>query len=316
MPQDYYSTLGVPHNAGDKAIRSAYRRLARKHHPDVNRNDPKAEARFKEINEAHEVLSDPEKRRLYDRFGHNWRQAQQGGDGMGGAGGPFPWSTGATGGFEFPQDLRGGFGVEDIMGRFFGGAGRTSRTRSRQTVLEQPVEITLEEAFSGATRTIQITRPGVAQPLRAEVTIPPGVADGARVRVSPGGQAINLLVSVRPHPRFQRRGADLETEVTVALADAMLGGEVVVPTLTGRVALTLPPGTQNGRTFRLGGQGMPHLRGPKGRGDLHVTVKVKLPTDLSEDEIRLVRQLKESLDRRGQGAAADPGNTSEPTGAS
>jgi DnaJ-class molecular chaperone len=308
MPQDYYSTLGVPHNAGDKEIRSAYRRMARRHHPDVNRNNPEAEARFKEINEAHEVLSDPEKRRLYDRFGHNWRQAQQSGDPMGRAGGP--------GGFEFPQDPRGGFDLEDIMGRFFGGAGQTTRTRPRETVLEQPVELTLEEAFTGATRTIQITRPGVARSIRAEVTVPPGVADGARVRVSPGGQAVVLLISVRPHPRFQRRGADLDTEVTVALVDAMLGGEVVVPTLMGRVALTLPPGTQNGRTFRLGGQGMPHLRGPKARGDLHVTVKVKLPADLTEHEVRLVRDLKESLDQRGQGAAADPANAPDPAGAS
>ncbi len=306
MPQDYYSILGVPHNAGDKEIRSAFRRLARKYHPDVNRDEGDAERRFKEINEANEVLSDPEKRRLYDRHGHNWRQGQQYGDRMGDAYGPFGRSAGAPYGFGSQEDHFGGSGLDDILGRFFGGRGGAAagnRAGARRVVLEQPVELSLEEAYSGGARVIQVTSPTLAQPIKAEVTVPAGVEDGARVRVAPGGQEVILVVSVRPHPRFQRHGADLSTEVTVPLMDAMLGGEAIVPTLAGRVALTLPQGTQNGRVFRLSGQGMPRLQDSKARGDLHVNVRVSLPTDLTGEETDLLRRLKESLDKRSGGAA-------------
>ena len=306
MPQDYYSILGVPHNAGDKEVRSAFRKLARKYHPDVNRDEADAEKRFKEINEANEVLSDPEKRRLYDRYGHNWRQAQQYDDRMGGSYGPFGRSAGASYDFGSHGDLFGGSGLDDVLGRFFGGRGGAAagkRAGARRVALEQPVELSLEEAYSGAARMIQVTSPNLAQPIKAEVTVPAGVEDGARVRVAPGGQEVILVVSVRPHPRFQRHGADLSTEVTVPFTDAMLGGEAVVPTLAGRVALTLPQGTQNGRVFLLRGQGMPRLQDSKARGDLHVTVMVSLPTDLTEEETDLIRRLRESLDKRSGGAA-------------
>ncbi len=305
MPQDYYSILGVPHNAGDKEVRSAFRKLARKYHPDVNRDEADAEKRFKEINEANEVLSDPEKRRLYDRYGHNWRQAQQYGDRMGGSYGPFGRSAGASYDFGSHGDLFGGSGLDDVLGRFFGGRGGAAagkRAGMGRAVLEQPVEISLEEAYSGTARMIQVTSPNLAQPIKVEVTVPVGVEDGARVRVAPGGQEVILVVSVRPHPRFQRHGADLSTEVTVPFTDAMLGGEAVVPTLAGRVALTLPQGTQNGRVFRLSGQGMPRLQDSKARGDLHVTVKVSLPTDLTGEETDLLRRLRDSLDKRSGGA--------------
>ena len=295
MPRDYYTVLGIPHNATDKEVRAAYRRLARKYHPDVNPGQAEAENRFKEINEAHEVLSDPEKRRLYDRHGHNWRQAQ--GFGPGGYPGTEPfWGRTETfhaGGFEEPF---GDGGLGDLIDRFFGGEHRTttrSRPRPRSMRLEQPVEVSLEEAYRGATRTIQVTGPTLTRPVRAEVTIPAGVTDGARVRVTPGGQDVVLVVSVRPHPWFQQKGADLYTEVTVPIFDALLGGETQVPTLTGRLLLTIPPETQNGRVFRLTGQGMPHREKPATRGDLYVTVRVTLPSNLSEQEMELVRRLRD-----------------------
>lgn len=319
MPRDYYEVLGVPRGAGEKEIRSAFRKLARKHHPDVNPGDNRAAERFKEINEAHEVLSDAEKRPLYDRYGHNWshaRQAQQAGAGAG----PSTWRVENA-------DFGGGGGLGDIFERFFGAGrgGTTTRARPRQArpaTVEQPLEISLEEAFRGATRSLQVSAEAtcgrcggmgvigtgmclecqgqgtVARPVRGEVTIPPGVDTGSRVRVSPGGQPVVLVVTVRPHPGFQRRGADLHSEVTVPLHDAMLGGEVRVPTLTGQVALTLPPETQNGRVFRLAGQGMPRLDDPQRRGDLHVAVRVEMPTDLTDDERKLFRQMR---DRRKEG---------------
>jgi DnaJ-class molecular chaperone len=307
MPKDYYTILGVPHNATDKDVRAAYRRLARKHHPDVNPGQPEAERRFKEINEAHEVLSDPGKRRLYDRYGHNWRQVQQFGEPRGGAAGPFRGQGGPTG-FGAPQDLLGDMGFSDLLNRFFGqGGGTATRTRSQHTAQEQPVELSLEEAFTGAVRTIEVAVPGRARPIRGEATIPPGVEDGTRVRFAPGGHEVVLVVSVRRHLQFQRKGADLHTEATVPLVDSLLGGEIVVPTLTGRIALTVPKETPNGHVFRLAGQGMPRLGEPGSRGDLFVTVQVLLPTNLSPEAVALVRHLREMLARGGQASGAGPG---------
>ena len=314
MPRDYYTVLGVPHNATGKEVRAAYRRLARKYHPDVNPGQTGGENRFKEINEAHEVLSDPEKRRLYDRYGHNWRQAQ--GFGAGGYPAPDPF-RGRTGTFDaggFGEPFGDG-GLGDLIDRFFGGGRRTTtRPRPQPVRLEQPVEVSLEEAYRGTTRTIQVTGPTLARPVRTEVTIPPGVTDGARVRVTPGGQDVVLIVSVRPHPRFQQKGADLYTEVTVPIFDALLGGEAQVPTLTGRhLILTMPRETQNGRVFRLAGQGMLRREKPATRGDLYVTVRVTLPSNLSDQELELVRRLRD-LRGRAHGAAGDDDPTSQGAG--
>ena len=314
MAKDYYDLLGVARNAGEKEIRAAFRKLARKYHPDVNPGQDATAERFKEINEANEVLSNPESRKLYDRYGGNWRQGQQLGGRGAPPGGGFQWQVGDLGG-----DLLGGLfgrgrgGGGGIFDTFFGGG---TRTRQRTAVLEQTVEITLEEAFSGATRALQVTRQTVCtrcggagvvgaaacpeclgqgfsyQPVRGEVAIPPGVDNGSRVRVSPGGHQVVLVVQVDPHSKFQRKGTDLYTEVSVSLYDAILGAEVVVPTLTGQVALTLPPESQNGRVFRLGQQGMPKLGTPSERGTLYVTVKTELPTSLTDDERRLFEQLK------------------------
>ena len=308
MAADYYKVLGIDRSAGDREVRAAFRRLARRYHPDVNHGEPDAAERFKEINEAHEVLSDPESRRLYDRYGDRWRDVQRGVD-----------PSQARRQWRTQTVDPGGFG--DLFGSLFGGGwGGPSRGRrgpQRAPTLEQPVEITLEEAFHGATRPLQITGQtpcalcggrgivnnamcqaclgqGFAyQPVRGEVSIPPGVDTGSRVRVAPGGHQVTLVVTVQPHPRFERKGDDLSAEVSVPLYDAVLGAEVVVPTLTGQVALKLPPESQNGRVFRLGRQGMPRLGAPAERGNLFVTVRPELPVNLSDEERALFARLRD-----------------------
>ncbi len=317
--KDYYNILGVRRDATDKEIKQAYRRLARKYHPDVNPGDKSAEAKFKEINEAYEVLSDPEKRKKYDQFGDKWQYADQF------QGQPF-WDFGkGRTVFEF-GDLGGIF--EDIFRGF--GVGRSSyRTTPhprRGQDVEYPIEVSLEEAYHGATRTIQIQTEEECQvcggrgalqnapcfscgglgralrPRKLEVKVPPGVKDGSRVRIAGAGGAgsyggpsgdLYLVTSVKPHHLFERKGDDLYVEVSVPLVDAMLGGEVEVPTLKGKVVLKIPPETQNGRVFRLAGLGMPRL-GSSAKGDLFAKVRVELPTGLSERERELFRQLRAS----------------------
>jgi len=332
--KDFYDILGVRRDASEKEIKKAYRRLARQFHPDVNPGDKEAEARFKEINAAYEVLSDPEKRRKYDRWGENWPYAdelerQQGQGGFGGLSGFGGYSRGSGGGrFRFDDFAVGDLGriFEDL----FKGAGwdRTGYRRDfrpkRGADLEQQIEVSLEEAFSGTTRTIQVEGEepcavcggvgalsnapcyscrGVGitrRSRRLEVKIPPGVDNGSRVRIAGEGRSgfgggprgdLYLIISVKPHRRFERKGDDLHTEVSVPLEEAILGGEVEVPTLKSRVALKLPPETQNGRVFRLSQQGMPRLN-KSGRGDLYVKIKVSLPSNLSEREKELFRELK------------------------
>ena len=303
MAKSYYDTLGVPRDASEKDVRSAYRRLARKYHPDVNRGDKSAEARFKEINEAYQVISDPANRKKYDRFGENWRHADQfsraGGDGSS----PFTWFTRAR----RPRGTRDpgvGSGFGDIFGDLFG-----TRTRTRTQdfggpqQVDVPITVTLEEAYAGATRMVQTPPdPFSGGPgRRLEVKIPAGVQSGSRVHIgapSPNGPPLDLYlaVTVAPHAAFERKGNDLLTSVSVPLVDAVLGGEVEVPTITGaKVALKLPPETQNGRVFRLKGKGMPKGRGAgsSGHGDLLATVKVVLPDDLSDEQRSVFEQLRE-----------------------
>ena len=313
MAKNYYDLLGVSRDADEKQIRMAYRRLARKYHPDVNSSQDDAAERFKEVNEANEVLSNAESRKLYDRYGDNWQKVQQHGPGA-----ATSRRRGPVGGDLF-GGMFGGADVGSMFGNLFSGGGRRGGGRQRQqrpAPLEQPVEITLDEAFKGTTRALQVTGQTVCtrcdgagivdgaacpeclsqgfsyQPVRGEVAIPAGVDNGSRVRVIPGGQQVVLIVQVQPHPKFQRKGADLYTEVSVPLYDVVLGTEVVVPTLTGQVALTLPPESQNGRVFRLGGQGMPKLGAPSERGTLYVTIKSELPTSLTDEERKLFEQLQ------------------------
>ena len=290
---DYYDTLGVPRGASEKDIRGAFRKLARKHHPDVNDSDPASEEKFKEINEAYTVLSDTESRRKYDRYGDDWKHADQ------------YEQSGRGGGFSFNNTRGGRDARSSIFDQFFGGA---SRRDFQPPPAEFPVAVTLEEAFSGAARRLQLQ-----DGRRLEVKIPPGVDNGSRVHISADrshGGDFYVIVSVKDHGRFRRQGKDLFVEVEVALDDAVLGGELTVPTLTGRLALTIPQGTQNGRRFRLAGQGMPALNNsantPRSdvdhRGDLFATVKVKLPSDFTEEELDLFQKLR----ARRIGAPAPP----------
>jgi len=325
--RDYYEILGIKRGASEREIKQAYRKLARKHHPDVNPGDNSAEARFKEVNEAYEVLSDGEKRKKYDRFGDKWQHADQFTQGGGAQEAPF-WNYNSGGGgasFNFAEGGDLGSLFEDL---FRGPRSRTytRKPRSRRgRDLEHPVEVTLEEAYHGATRllNLEVGEPcsscqgtgliqnvpcsvcrgsGVSARLkRLEVKIPPGVRDGSRVRIAgKGGQGyggaasgdLYLVVSVKPHARFKRSGDDLNVEVGVPLVVAVLGGEVQVPTFKGKLALKITPETQNGRTFRLAGRGMPRL-GRTGQGDLLAKVNVLVPTALSDKEKELFKQLGE-----------------------
>lgn len=280
--KDYYEILGVDRNATDAEIKKAYRKLARQYHPDINPGNKAAEARFKEINEAYEVLSDREKRAKYDRFGRDWQRYQ-----------------------DIPDF--GGFGAgdfADIFETLFGGGrgGRSSVTyRAKGQDVEQPVDITLEEAFNGTQRVLQVQSPNGA--LRSiTVKIPPGVDTGSRVRIAGegapgiGGDSrgdLYLVINVLPHSRFERRGDDLSIRVPVDLYTMLLGGEVKVPAMGGKtVTLKVPAGTQNGKVMRVSGQGMPRLRDVQTRGDLYVTLEVSLPTSLSPRERELVEQLR------------------------
>ena len=320
--KDYYSLLGVNRDASEREIKQAYRRLARKYHPDVNPGDKSAEAKFKQINEAYEVLSDKEKRRKYDQFGDQWQYADQFAK-AGGQQTPF-WDFSQGGGtrFHFVEDDLGSLFDELLRGFGTGTSRRRAQPRRGQDV-DYPVEVTLEEAYHGATRTLSL---GFEEPCsscqgtgqiqnipcsacwgsgvvsrvkRLEVKIPPGVRDGSRVRIAgkgapgyggAGSGDLYLVVSVKPHKLFERRGDNLHVEVAVPLVVAVLGGEVQVPTPKGKLALKIPPETQNGRAFRLTGQGIPHL-GNSSRGDLLAKVKVILPTNLSSQEKELFKQL-------------------------
>jgi DnaJ-class molecular chaperone len=310
--RDYYQTLGVPRTATPAEIKKAFRKLAREHHPDKKPGDKAAELRFKDANEANEVLSDPDKRAKYDRFGKDWEAYAHAGASTGraggsadpfGPGGPFAGYAGFGGAgsgnvrYEFRTSGRGhaasadAGGFSDFFEMLFGsggvpGAGGAARSAGRggdaRAVLapvEATAEISLEEAFHGASRIVEVGG------RRLEVSIPRGVDTGSRVRLSgkgPGGRDLIVVIRVRSHGVFTRRGADLEREVPVTLSEALLGGEVPVGTLKGRVLLTLPPGTQNGKSFRLTGQGMLRLKGGD-PGDLYVRIRVILPTRLTDE---------------------------------
>jgi curved DNA-binding protein len=307
--KDYYRILGVEKSASADDIKKSYRSLARKYHPDVNPNDPDAESRFKEINEAYEVLRDPERRSKYDRLGANWQRYQQGGGDPGG----FDWSQWFAGGapaggqrvyteYGDLDDFFGQGGFSEFFQSIFGsrgaagpGAGFGQRPVSmRGRDMEHPVEVTLEEAYHGGTRILQVGE------RRLEVKIPAGVASGSRVRISGEGEPsqsggrpgdIYLNIQVLPHARYERQGDDLRTTLPVDLYTMLLGGEVVVTTLKGRVSLKIPAGTRTGQSFRLRGQGMPVLRKPEQYGDLYVEVQPVLPTSLSEREKELFGEL-------------------------
>ncbi len=333
--KDYYKILGVPRNATEKEIKAAYRKLARKYHPDLNPGNKEAEEKFKEINEAYEVLSDPEKRKRYDQFGAEWQQFQQsaGAQGFdfaewfrkraGRTTGDFDTGFGPSGFSDFFDLLFGDLGLGGILSR----SARRSRAGPRRGEdYEHSVEVSLEEVVTGTSRLLDLTVPQVCSncggmgsvgaricPIcggtgyvrghrRLEVKIPAGVREGTRVRVAGaggpglgGGPPGDLYVKIhlKPHPRFEVKGDDIVTEVEVDLYTALLGGEVEVPTLTGKVMMRIPPETQNDTLFRLRGLGLPRIDDTKQRGDLLVRVKVRLPQHLSERERSLFKELQQ-----------------------
>lgn len=308
--KNYYKILGLDKTAKEADIKSAYRRLARKYHPDVNPGKPEAEEKFKEVNEAYQVLSDPEKRQKYDQFGSQWQQYRS----AGGSPEDFnwgPWRSQPSGGTsyrtvsqeELNQMFGGMGGFSDFFETLFGGLGMggvsskashqpgagTTRRGTASRDVQHEVEITLEEAFSGTKRLLQFEGGK-----RIEASIPPGVDTGSRVRLSgqAGGADLFLRVVVLPHAVFTRKGSDLYTRVPVDFYTAALGGEVSVPTLTGAVRLTIPENTDSGKVFRLKELGMPGLKSPQTRGNLYATVEVHLPKHLTPAEKDKIRELR------------------------
>ncbi len=296
--KDYYQILGVDRNATEKEIKAAYRRLARKYHPDVNPGDKAAEEKFKEISEAYEVLSNKDKRTKYDQYGQYWEQM-----GQPGAGQPPPgWDTftfdyGGPGGQGQP-DFGGAEGFSDFFEMLFGTRARGAQTTHRRHApskgrdIEAEMEVSLEDAFHGAKKSFSFNGK------KLEVTIPKGVKDGQKIRLAGQGEqgpagAGDLLITtkVRPHPVYERKGDDLYVDVPVDYTTAALGGEVQVPTLTGRVTMKVPPRTSGGRVFRLPGQGMPKMK-ESGRGNLFAKVRVTVPEAMSDKEHSLLEQIR------------------------
>jgi curved DNA-binding protein len=329
--QDYYSVLGVPRTATQDQIKKAFRKAARKHHPDTNTGDAEAERQFKLVNEANAVLSDPDKRALYDRLGKDWEAyaragatagagARGGSTGSANPFGGYAASGGGPGGVRYEFHTSGDSDFSDFFNAFFAGAsepvggsgpgrgrrptggpsfedilagmgidgrpgGATGATGSRgastrpRPSAEAVAEIDLDEAFHGTTRRLDVDGK------RLEVKIPPGAGTGTRIRLTgkaPGGGDLHVVVRQAPDPVFTRKGADLERELPITLGEALLGAEVPVRSPKGRVLLTIPAGTQSGRTIRLRGRGLPRFQG-EGHGDLLVRVRVVLPTDLSDE---------------------------------
>lgn len=298
--KDYYKVLGVERKASAEEIKKKYRKLALELHPDKNPGDKQAEDRFKEVNEAYEVLGDPEKRAKYDQLGSSYRAWERTGRQPGG----FDWSQWTSG---FPGggvrvevgdlgDMMGGF--SDFFNAIFGGVGpvgpSTPRTRGgRGRDIEHPITISLQEAYTGTSRTIQMNGK------RIEVKIPPGARNGTKVRISGKGESgkrqagdLYLVVQVQGDEQFERRGDELHTKVTVDLYTAILGGEVRVPTPSGDVMLTIPPGSQPGQTFRMKGRGMPDLKRSSHKGDLFAQLKIEIPERLNKRERELYEELK------------------------
>jgi DnaJ-class molecular chaperone len=331
--RDYYKALGIDRSADAKTIKSSYRRLARKYHPDVAKGKDAPE-RFKEITEAYEVLSDPEKRKRYDSLGPDWQRYSTGAPG--GPGGGFTYTSrdaGDLGDFsDFFRTIFGdlgarmgrgpagtpGFDVEDLLGQ----TRRARRARGRGEDVQASVEISLEEAFQGARKTFTLEADEPCDPCQGsgnvagqpcascggtgwqrtrrqlDVKIPAGVRTGQRVRVAGEGAGrsgargdLYLMVTVAPHPLFERKGDDIRLELPITAPEAALGGAVEVPTLRGRVSMKIPPATSGGRTFRLPGYGMPRVRGG-GSGDQLVSVKIVMPADLTAGERELYERLR------------------------
>ncbi|MBV9699924.1 MAG: DnaJ domain-containing protein [Candidatus Eremiobacteraeota bacterium] len=322
--KDYYAILGVTKNAPEKDVKSAYRKLARRWHPDANPKNPKeAEEKFKEISEAYEVLGDPEKRKKYDVLGPNWQQAAQQAEQQ-----RRYRTTGDGQEFDFDFGEGGPSGFSDFFDMFFSGVGRRQTTQRsgiarRGQDLETTIELNLRDAYQGGTKAVSLQIEDVCPRCHGtgtegrhlcpqchgtgriltnkhfEVTIPKGIREGQRIRLAGQGGAgsnggpngdLHLIVQLHDDPTFKRKGDDLYVDLPVSIYDLVLGGEVDVPTLSGEVAMTIPAGTQNNRLLRLHGRGMPQVKG-KGSGDQYVRLIGQLPQDLSDKEKKLFREL-------------------------
>ncbi|MCY4528746.1 MAG: DnaJ domain-containing protein [Chloroflexi bacterium] len=282
--KSYYDILGVDKGATDKDIRQAFRRLARRYHPDLNPDDKEAESKFKEINEANEVLSDAESRKKYDKYGDDWRRADEYEAHYGGRerARTHTWTSDG----DYDPDPFAGF--EDLFRR---SQRRRNETASRPQRLELDIEVTLEEAYLGSKRTVTITQGG--RDRRIEVDIPPGVDNGSVVKVRPStNQDLRLRMIVEPHPYFQRLGNDLFLDVPVPLDDAALGAEVEIGTITGKGQLKIPAGSRNGQRIRLKGKGMPKLGSPDKKGDLFVVVRPIMPEPIGDEERKVFERLR------------------------
>ena len=289
MAQNYYDLLGVSKTASDKEIKTAYRRMARKLHPDVNPDDERAQDQFKKVNEAYEVVGDPARRKDYDQFGDDWKHADQmrnmgGGRGRGPSGGM---------GFNLGDLFGGGHATRGAssaggFGDMFGGMGGQQQGPAKH---KGSLDISLDEVYTGTTRRISIGSSANGK-RNLEVDVPKGVRDGRKILLRPDRNTeVSLTVKVRADKRFTREGADLRAEIAVPLLDAVLGGEAEVPTMTGRIALNIPAGTQNGRSFKIKGKGLPK-QGSESFGDLYATINVRLPEYLTDKEQDLYSQLR------------------------
>ncbi|MDD3818568.1 MAG: DnaJ C-terminal domain-containing protein [Actinomycetota bacterium] len=319
--KDYYKILGVNKNASQDDIKKAYRKLARKYHPDTNPDNPEAEEKFKEIGEAYEVLKDPQKRARYDQLGANWKQYAGAGTGRPGGQRTYTYDFGGKG-FDF-GDIGSGF--SDFFEMFFGkGAeerfsnlgfdfgsnfesgfgGRRSRTATSQKGqdTQSSINITLREAYTGTQRVLKLQKEGKTRTIN--VKIPRGVKDGSKIRVAGegapgvlGGQAgdLYLVIKISPHHFFTRKNDDLYCEIPVTIKEAYYGAKIDIPTFDGRVMVKIPPKTQSGKTLRLRGKGMPKLRGA-GYGDLYAKIKIVLPERLTDEQQRLFDEFAKSYD--------------------
>jgi curved DNA-binding protein len=323
MAKDFYQVLGISRDADEKAIKSAYRKLARKFHPDVNPNNPDAEAKFKEISSAHEVLADPDKRKLYDQFGENFDKIPPGYEGYAGQGGGFPgqgYGGGMPGGINLEdllqQAQRGsggsrvdfgggaqGGGVGNLFGELFGGrGGAKARGPQKGGDVEHPIEITFVESVKGTQRRLNLKLQGDdgrEETRDVTVKIPALINDGATVKVAGRGASsrgggpngdLFLRVRVAPDPFWKRDGLNIRVEVPVAFCEAALGATIKVPTVNGEVNLKLPAGTQGGQTFRLSGRGLKNETTGQS-GDQYVSVQIAVPKNLSNREEELVKEL-------------------------
>ena len=324
MPRDYYEVLGIGREADANEIKKAYRKLAKKYHPDVNKA-PEAKAKFAEMQEAYEALSDPEKRKLYDQFGHAGLHAGAGaaGAGPGGFAGTGGRTYSGPGGFNYRVDMGGeGVNLEDVFEQFFGGRGagagagfggfggargRAGRRPApapptRGQDLHQEITVPFHQAANGGSVSLRLSA-GPGEPVQTiDVKVPPGIADGGKLRIrgkghpSPmGGEPGDLILTVRiaPHPYFRREGLDLYLDVPLSLDEAVFGTEVEVPTLTGRVKLKVPPGTSGGAKLRLRGAGIVGAKGEK--GDLYAVTRVDVPRDLNPEQQAALEPLRGKL---------------------